>query len=77
VVLRIVKEVRPCARARTRPAWPGVAWRGVAAECRSLRVRVEIMGFIKYDSAGKSQSVLVMINPIVSTRTRISSSGAV
>eukprot|EP01047_Picozoa_sp_COSAG01_P019604 COSAG01_NODE_1095_length_11714_cov_9.062930_3_plen_230_part_00 len=36
-----------------------------------LRVRVEIMGPGKYEDVGKSQSVIVMINPIISTRTRI------
>ena len=35
------------------------------------RVRVEIMGPGKYEIVGKSQSVLFMINPIISTRTRI------
>jgi hypothetical protein len=37
---------------------------------RLVRVRVEIMGPGKYDSVGKSQSVLIMINPIIFTRTR-------
>ena len=35
-----------------------------------LRVRVEIMGPGKYEHVGKSQSVLIMINPIIFTRTR-------
>jgi hypothetical protein len=35
-----------------------------------LRVRVEIMGSPKFRSVGKSQCVLIMIDPIVSTRTR-------
>jgi hypothetical protein len=35
-----------------------------------LRVRVEIMGPGKYENVGKSQSVLIMINPIIFTRTR-------
>jgi hypothetical protein len=35
-----------------------------------VRVRVEIMGPRKYEHVGKSQSVLMMINPIISTRTR-------
>jgi hypothetical protein len=34
-----------------------------------LRVRVEIMVPGKYEIVGKSQSVLMMINPIISTRT--------
>jgi hypothetical protein len=36
----------------------------------SLRVRVEIMGSQKCGIVGKSQSVLVMINPMIFTRTR-------
>jgi hypothetical protein len=35
------------------------------------RVRVEIMGPGKYENVGKSQAVLIMNDPIVSTRTRI------
>jgi|EP01047_Picozoa_sp_COSAG01_P030297 hypothetical protein len=35
-----------------------------------LRVRVEIMGLQNIGIVGKSQSVLVMINPIIFTRTR-------
>jgi hypothetical protein len=35
-----------------------------------LRLRVEIMGPRKYEDVGKSQSVLIMINPIIFTRTR-------
>eukprot|EP01047_Picozoa_sp_COSAG01_P023244 COSAG01_NODE_1401_length_10450_cov_100.148198_12_plen_300_part_00 len=34
------------------------------------RVRVEIMGLGKYENVGKSQPVLIMINPIIFTRTR-------
>jgi hypothetical protein len=34
-------------------------------------VRVEIMGPGKFRSVGKSQPVLIMINPIISTRTRM------
>jgi hypothetical protein len=37
----------------------------------SIRVRGEIMGPGKYESVGKSQSVLIMISPIVSPRTRM------
>jgi hypothetical protein len=36
----------------------------------SIRVRGEIMGSQKCRIVGKSQSVLIMINPIISTRTR-------
>jgi hypothetical protein len=44
-------------------------------EWRSLhtliyQVRVEIMGPGKYENVGESQSVLIIINPIISTRTR-------
>ena len=36
-----------------------------------LRVRGEIMGSQKCRTVGKSQPVLMMIDPIISTRTRI------
>jgi hypothetical protein len=36
-----------------------------------IRVRVEIMGSQRCRIVGKSQSVLIMINPIIFTRTRI------
>eukprot|EP01047_Picozoa_sp_COSAG01_P020908 COSAG01_NODE_1196_length_11303_cov_16.500714_14_plen_63_part_00 len=35
-----------------------------------VRVRVEIMGSQTCRIAGKSQSVLIMINPMIFTRTR-------
>jgi hypothetical protein len=35
-----------------------------------LRVRVEITGPGKYENVGKSQPVLMMINPMIFTRTR-------
>jgi hypothetical protein len=35
-----------------------------------LRVRVEIMGSQKCRNVGKSQSLVIMINPMISTRTR-------
>ena len=38
---------------------------------RALRVRVEIMGSHKCGTVGESQPVLTMINPNISTRTRI------
>jgi hypothetical protein len=43
-----------------------------------LRVRGEMMGPGKYESVGKSQPVLVMINPMISPRIRTvdSSDGA-
>jgi hypothetical protein len=37
---------------------------------KKVRVRVEIMGSQKCRILGKSQSVLIMINPIIFTRTR-------
>jgi hypothetical protein len=36
-----------------------------------IRVRVEIMGSQTYENVGESQSVLIMNDPIISTRTRI------
>jgi hypothetical protein len=33
-------------------------------------VRVEIMGPVNYENVGESQAVLIMIDPIISTRTR-------
>jgi hypothetical protein len=36
-----------------------------------LRVRVEIMGPVKYENVGKSQPVLMMINPMIFTHTRM------
>jgi hypothetical protein len=36
-----------------------------------IRVRVEIMGPVKYENVGKSQPVLMMINPMIFTRTRM------
>jgi hypothetical protein len=38
----------------------------------AVRVRVEIMGSQKCRTVGKSQSVLMIINPIIFTRTRMS-----
>eukprot|EP01047_Picozoa_sp_COSAG01_P053350 COSAG01_NODE_5708_length_4085_cov_6.491972_3_plen_182_part_00 len=40
------------------------------ALCVFLRARGEIMGSRKYEHVGKSQSVLIMINPMISPRTR-------
>jgi hypothetical protein len=39
--------------------------------CRDIRVRVEILGSQKRRIVGKSQSVVIMINPIIFTRTRM------
>jgi hypothetical protein len=39
---------------------------------RRVRVRVEITGSQKSRNVGESQTVLVMIDPIISPRTRIS-----
>jgi hypothetical protein len=36
----------------------------------AVRVQVEIMGPGKYENVGNSQSVLIMTNPIIFTRTR-------
>jgi hypothetical protein len=53
-------------------AWVGRRrrWSVRAGAAHTLRVRVEIMGAQKCRIAGKSQSVLMMTNPIISTRTR-------
>jgi hypothetical protein len=40
-----------------------------------IRVRVEIVGAQKCRIVGKSQSVLIMVNPIIFTRTRIPTVG--
>jgi hypothetical protein len=40
-----------------------------------IRVRLEIMGSQQCRIVGKSQPVLIMINPIIFTRTRISVRG--
>jgi hypothetical protein len=39
-------------------------------EKKNIRARGEIMGPEKYENVGKSQSVLIMINSIIFTRTR-------
>jgi hypothetical protein len=62
----------------TRDAWPGrriPQAHGLTLTLSDgkqvrLRVRVEITGWQKGRIVGKSQSVLMMINPIISTRTR-------
>eukprot|EP01047_Picozoa_sp_COSAG01_P043292 COSAG01_NODE_3835_length_5649_cov_36.487474_5_plen_71_part_00 len=38
---------------------------------RRSRVRVEIMGSQTYENGGESQSLLIMNDPMISTRTRI------
>jgi hypothetical protein len=49
---------------------------GVAmAWARAVRVRVEIMGSQNCGIVGKSQSVLIMTNPIIFTRTPIAGGG--
>jgi hypothetical protein len=56
----------PADQCRARPA--------TAHAMRALiytRERVEIMGPVTYEIVGKSQSLLIMTNPIISTRTRI------
>jgi hypothetical protein len=44
---------------------------GVAATGTHVRVRVEVMGSHKCGIVGKYQSVLIMINPMISPRTRM------
>jgi hypothetical protein len=41
-----------------------------ARRLNKIRVRVEIMGPGKYESVRKSQSVLIMVDPMIFTRTR-------
>jgi hypothetical protein len=42
----------------------------IALRPSEIRVRVEIMGSQNFRIVGKSQPVLIMINPIIFTRTR-------
>jgi hypothetical protein len=49
--------------------------RPTRGEAEMIRVRVEIMESQKCRIVGESQSVLIMINPIISTRTRICRGG--
>jgi hypothetical protein len=65
---------------RTRGERGGGGGDSAAVDCRThggrttltlpTRVRVEIMGSQKCGIVGKSQSILIMIHPIISTRTR-------
>jgi hypothetical protein len=41
-----------------------------------LRVRVEIMGSRKFGTAGRSQSVLIVTNPMILTRARTAATAA-
>jgi hypothetical protein len=65
-----------CLAASTPRTSPPAGWCAPvtpAASCRclgTLRVRVEIMGSQNLRNVGKSQWVLIMTNPIISTRTR-------
>jgi hypothetical protein len=58
---------RPGAAHRQRPLWHRLA--RDAGE-HQVRVRVEIMEPGKYENVGRSQPVLIMIKPIIFTRTR-------
>jgi hypothetical protein len=75
---RVGRHARQHAHVTLQPVVPSKI---VAAPCQHkhqrlghqlhVRVRVEIMGLGKYENVGKSQPVLIMINPIIITRTRI------
>jgi hypothetical protein len=58
------------AKARGEASLDGQVGRAGAACVPLVRVRVEIMGSQKCRIVGKSQSVLIMIDPIIFTRTR-------
>jgi hypothetical protein len=67
-------QLRVFAQHRLRHKWP---WpRDTATAKRScphpveLRVRMEIMGSQTYRNVGKSQSVIIMIDPMIATRIR-------
>ena len=66
--------VAPCCPALTGCHWTRATWRRWGGifdwNHAQLRVRVEIMGSQKCRIVGKSQSVLILIDPIISTRTR-------
>jgi hypothetical protein len=49
---------------------PACSWHHAAAS-RTVRVRGEIMAPGKYANVGKSQSVLIMIKPMISPHTHI------
>jgi hypothetical protein len=53
------------------PAGVGVDVAKQATTSTCVRVRVEIMGAQKCRIVGKSQSVLIVTNPMISTRTRM------
>jgi hypothetical protein len=57
------------------PAWCGCATSDTKRAATQLRVRVEIVGLGKYEHVGESQSVLILINPIIFTRTRMRRQG--
>eukprot|EP01047_Picozoa_sp_COSAG01_P020020 COSAG01_NODE_1131_length_11572_cov_84.273337_8_plen_166_part_00 len=72
----------PARRARVKGGGGHVHTRGNACSSAcctcttpTVRVRVEIMGSQKCRIVGKSQPVLIMISPIIFTRTRIVPSG--
>jgi hypothetical protein len=60
----------PLRRGRSQPDGPACHTAAAAAAAHTVRVRVEIMGAPKCRNAGESQSVLIVIDPIISTRTR-------
>jgi hypothetical protein len=65
---RIQPGISRCRGSGASPSSRSAAWAGRVGPF--LRVRVELMGSHKCRIVGKSQPVLVVINPIISTRTR-------
>jgi|EP01047_Picozoa_sp_COSAG01_P034766 hypothetical protein len=59
-----------CAHRAAAAAAPPSVRASSGAQASSIRVRVEIMGSQKCGTVGKSQSVLMRIDPMISTRTR-------
>eukprot|EP01047_Picozoa_sp_COSAG01_P090733 COSAG01_NODE_22515_length_852_cov_1.183267_2_plen_132_part_00 len=64
------KQAQPSPQHGWLAGWPTDTSR-VRGRPIDVRVRVKIMGSQTCRNVGKSQSVLIMINPMISTRTRI------
>jgi hypothetical protein len=61
----LVPEVRAAV-----PCRYGCGWNAEGMMMMMVRVRVKAMGSQKYENVGESQSLLIMNDPIISTRTR-------